>query len=353
MRFAIGQAGGYIDAHKLSRSQIEQFAPFSCPHCGELVILKRGVRRRDHFAHVRTCGRGESTIHQLDKWGVRQWLQDKGYHVDQEINIGGRRADLVATVDASRVIFEIQRSPLGIEVYKERTAHYIKHGYEVVWLASELSPNGLPSLSPWMRQEIARLHMLIIPFNNRLYRFVGFPVSIRRGLGEWVEVTSIQASPYEPFYRFDAKRWTHYIKRKRMRPSYLTQTRKRLILTRLYAFGLSESLLPSGCYLPMPVLWGEYVHPFDFQIMLYLNRRESPKDSIKWSIEKTCRQLQLTPSGDFVSSFQVQWRQLLNVYNLSENVSTWRVPSTLEQVFERDVRMFQGFQRFMAKSYIN
>lgn len=353
MRFAIDQTGEYVDAHTLSRRQIEPSAPFSCPQCGERVILKRGIKRRLHFSHIQTCGSGESTGHQTDKWGVRQWLQAGGYDVEQEVDFNGRRADLIATKAGASFVVEIQSSPLAVESYIERTRHYAINGLDVIWFASGLRLEAMPSFSPWMRYELARRHTLIVPFKNTLYRFVGCPISLRRGQGVWVPAKNVAASPFEPFYRFDAHRWIQLVRRKRMTPPYPTLVFRRLILNRLYPLGILPSLLPTVCYLPLPSLWGVHIHPFDFQTVLYLNRREAPGDSLAFSIEKTCRQFDATPTSDFVSSFQLQWRQLLNVFGLSETVIDWQVPVTLEEALRDDIRLFQGFQRFMAKSYIN
>lgn len=353
MRFAIDQTGGYVDAHTLNRGRIEPASLFTCPQCGERVILKRGMKRRLHFSHVQTCGSGESARHQSDKWGIRQWLQMGGYDVEQEVVIDGRRADLVATRTGESFIVEVQASPLSVESYIERTRHYETNGQDVIWVASGLKLEPMPSFSPWMRLEFARRHTLIVPSMNTLYRFVGCPISLRRAVGTWVPATSLAASSFEPFYRFDAHRWTQLVRRKRMTPPYPTPLFRRLILNRLYPLGILPSLLPTVCYLPLPCLWGVHVHPFEFQAVLYLNRREAPRDALAFSIEKTCRQFGTTPTSDFISAFQLQWRQLLNVFNLSEIVSDWRVPATLEEALRDDLRLFQGFQRFVAKSYIN
>ena len=77
-----------------------------------------------------------------------------------------------------------------------------------------------------------------------------------------------------------------------------------------------------------------------------------PADSISWSVVKTCRQFGVTPTSDFVQAFEVQWKQLLNVFDVPCEVRLWTVPKTLEDALQYDRRMFQGFQRFMAKSYI-
>ncbi|UTT41959.1 competence protein CoiA [Exiguobacterium aurantiacum] len=353
MRFAIGRTGGYVDALTLSRGRIEPFAPFVCPECGERVIVKQGVKRRLHFAHVHPCGRGESTGHHEDKWGVRQWLQAQRYTVEQEVILGSRRADLIATRHEERIVVEIQASSLSIESYVERTRHYRDNGLDVVWLASGMQPGGVATFKPWMRAELARRHTVIVPTGQALYRFVGFPVSVRRGIGHWRPVTSFDVSPFESFYHFDTHRWTQHVRQRRMTPPYPTPQYRRLILNRLYPIGMLPALMPSHCYLPLPSLWGVHIHPFTFQMVLYLNRRERPNDSVAWSIEKTCRQCDVTPTSDFLQAFEVQWRQLLNVFDVTESVEDWHVPKTLETALLNDLRLFQGFQRFMAKSYTN
>lgn len=353
MRFAIGRTGGYVDAHTLHRGQLDAFAPFSCPKCGERVIVKQGAKRRLHFAHVHTCGRGESTRHHQDKWGVRQWLQAQGFTVNQEVVVGVRRADLIATREMEQIVVEIQASPLSVEAYDERTKHYMANRFEIIWLASGLRPSGILSLKPWMRAELARRHTLILPTGEGLYRFVGFPISIRRGLGHVTRLATLEVSPYESYYRFDAYRWAQVVRMRRMTPAYPTRAFHRLILNRLYPLGMLPALLPSYCYLPLSSLWGIHIHPFEFQTVLYLNRRESPRDPVGWSIQKTCHQFGVTPTSDFLRTFEVQWKQLLNVFDVTEAVQDWYVPKTLDTALQYDFRIFQGFQRFMANSYTN
>lgn len=353
MRFAIGRTGDVVDTRSLNRAQLEAFAPFSCPACHEPVLLKKGMKRRLHFAHRHACGRGESTGHQRDKWDIRQWLQTRGFHVDQEVMLDGRRADLIASNGESALVIEIQASPLDVETYHERTAHYEALGLTVVWLPSGMRPDPRPRFTPWMRAELARCHALFIPMNGSLYRFVGFPISLRYGQGRWVKVDDLTVSPFEAFYRFDAHAWCQLVRRRRMTPPYPTKDYRRLVLNRLYPLGVLPSLLPTMCYLPMPVLWGMHIHPFDFQVVLYLNRRMHPTDSISWSVVKTCRQFGVTATSDFVQAFEVQWKQLLNVFDVPTEAQLWSVPKTLEASLRYDRHMFQGFQRFMAKSYIN
>ena len=350
MRFAIGREGDVIDSYTLNRMQAEQLAPFRCPTCQELLILKQGAKRRLHFAHIHTCGRAETVGHHQDKWAVCQWLQDRGYPVDQEVTIGNRRADVLTTMDGKHIVFEIQASPLRPEEYIERTNDYRRAGLDVIWLASGLDLRMNQSFQPWMRLELSRRHQLMTVSNGRLVRFNGFPISIKYGLGSWEAISSVSISPFEAYYRFSAMEWSEMIRRKRMSPFYPSPQNRRLILNRLYPLGLLPALLPSTCYLPLTSLWGIRVHPIDFQTVLFLNRYESPSDSVEWSIEKTCRQFGVTPTSDFSQSFHVQWKQLLNACRLSSDVRSWPLPITYEEARRHDIRLFQGFQRLMLQS---
>lgn len=350
MRFAIGREGDIVDSYTLNRMQAEQLAPFRCPTCQEMLILKQGAKRRLHFAHIHTCGRAESVTHHQDKWAVCQWLQERGYPVDQEVTIKNRRADILTSVDELPTVFEIQASPLKVEEYVSRTNDYKRAGLDVIWIASGLDLKMNQSFQPWMRLELSRRHRLMTVKNGQLVRFNGFPISIKYGIGNWEVSSSVTTSPYEAYYRFDALEWTEMIRRKRMSPIYPSPKNRHLILNRLYPLGLIPALLPTACYLPITSLWGIHIHPIEFQIVLYLNRYESPNDSVEWSIQKTCRQFGLTPTSDFSQSFHVQWKQLLNACRLSCDVMTWVLPTTYEDARRHDTRLFQGLQRLMLQS---
>ncbi|WP_214881876.1 MULTISPECIES: competence protein CoiA family protein [unclassified Exiguobacterium] len=350
MRFAIGREGDIVDSFTLNRMQAEQLAPFRCPTCQEVLILKQGAKRRLHFAHIHTCGSAESVPHHQDKWAVSQWLQERGYPVDQEVTIGARRADILTKIDGKSTVIEIQASSLRPEEYVERTSDYEKANLDVIWLASGLDLRMNQSFQPWMRLELSRRHMLMTVNNGSIVRFNGFPISIKYGIGNWEAFSSAKTSPFEAYYRFNAMEWTEMVRRKRMAPPYPSPKNRRLIFNRLYPLGLLPALLPTGCYLPLTSLWGIRVHPLDFQTVLYLNRYESPNDSIEWSIEKTCRQFGVTPTSDFSESFHVQWKQLLNACRLSCDVRSWSLPITYEGARHHDTRLFQGFQRLMLQS---
>lgn len=350
MRFAIDREGNIIDSFTLNRMQAEQLAPFRCPTCQEVLIVKQGVKRRLHFAHIHTCGRAESVTHHQDKWAVCQWLQEKGYPVEQEVTIKNRRADILTNMDGQHTVFEIQASPLRPEEYAERTIDYRRAGLDVIWIASGLDLRSNQSFQPWMRLELFQRHRLLMVRNGRLLRFNGFPISIKYGIGSWEISSSVNTSPYEAYYRFDAFEWTEMIRRKRMSPLYPSPLNRRLILNRLYPLGLLPALLPTACYLPLSSLWGIRVHPIDFQTVLYLNRYESPHDSVEWSIQKTCRQFGVTPTSDFSQSFHVQWKQLLNASRLSCDVRSWPHPKHYEEARHHDTRLFQGLQRLILQS---
>lgn len=351
MRFAIGRGGEYVDSYAFKPMQIKQLAPFVCPECHEPVIIKQGAKRRLHFAHRHSCGAIESVGHHQNKWAVRQWLQSNGYEVEQEVSVGSRRADLMASRDGESLIVEIQASPLNIDEYTVRTADYARAGIGVIWVASGMDISPVPTLKPWMRRELDRTHALVTVKNKSLYHYTGFPTSVKFGLGSWTEMTNVNVSPFEAYYRFDHHHWEEIVRRKRMMPPFPSPAYRRLILNRLYPLGMLPSLLPTACYLPLPALWGVHAHPFDFQTVHYLNRHACPGDSVEWSLEKTCRQFGVVPTSDFLPKFHVQWKQLLNVCHLSENVREWPVPKTLEAARKTDIWLFQGLQRFISKSY--
>ena len=115
--------------------------PFSCPACGEDVVLHKGMIRAHHFAHKANSdcqhGAGETDLHRQAKMQIYQALSCiPALRCDLEVPLVGVRADVfVRSVSTKRsYAIEVQISQLTMAQTIERTKRYAKLGVYVLWL---------------------------------------------------------------------------------------------------------------------------------------------------------------------------------------------------------------------------
>lgn len=114
-------------------------APFLCPACKKLVILKQGRMTTHHFAHKphSTCtyGSGESEQHRRAKHEIAASLRAAGIQgVEIEKDFRKVRADVYCLWRGRQLAFEVQISRLTMDQIYERTAAYQKLGIAVMWI---------------------------------------------------------------------------------------------------------------------------------------------------------------------------------------------------------------------------
>ena len=115
-------------------------APFLCPVCGEVVLLKTGAANINHFAHAnpRACRHdaNESDAHRQCKLEIYQALlqQPNVANVAMERPLGTNRPDVSADINGVPVAIEIQISFLSQATIMRRTIEYARKGVYVLWL---------------------------------------------------------------------------------------------------------------------------------------------------------------------------------------------------------------------------
>lgn len=115
-------------------------APFLCPECSELVLLKTGKTRVNYFAHASQfpCRNGpsESDDHRRCKMEIYEALlrQPNVHKVRLEQPLGSVRPDVCAYINDVPVAIEVQISSLSLETITERTIEYARKGIYVLWL---------------------------------------------------------------------------------------------------------------------------------------------------------------------------------------------------------------------------
>jgi len=128
--------GEIVEAYFANKSQ----APFSCPECGDPVMLKTGRTKVNYFAHVNplACkfGAGESEAHENCKWEIFEALQRQSgvRNAALERPLGTNRPDVSAIINGVLVAIEIQISSLSLETIMHRTIEYARKGIYVLWL---------------------------------------------------------------------------------------------------------------------------------------------------------------------------------------------------------------------------
>ena len=115
--------GQTVAAYFANKSQ----APFSCPECGDPVILKSGKSRVNYFAHEipLACryAENESDGHRRCKIEIFLALTKEPHirNVELECPIGMNRADVYAEINGVPVAIEVQLSSLSPETIASRT----------------------------------------------------------------------------------------------------------------------------------------------------------------------------------------------------------------------------------------
>src|ERR1035437_3142462 len=128
--------GEIVTAYFANKSQ----APFSCPECGDPVILKSGKSRVNYFAHKNPLAckfaGGESEAHENCKMQIFAALKQHPAvsNAALEHPIGTNRPDVSAEINGVQVAIEVQLSSLSIETIMQRTIDYYRAGIHVLWL---------------------------------------------------------------------------------------------------------------------------------------------------------------------------------------------------------------------------
>ncbi len=113
-------------------SEAKKDLSYICLECNEIVHLKKGKKRENHFYHPHK----KTLCHQNNKSAahIRMQLRIKSLIPDiiLEKKIASRIADLCW--EDQKIVFEIQCSPISIEESKRRSIEYAQAGYTAVWI---------------------------------------------------------------------------------------------------------------------------------------------------------------------------------------------------------------------------
>lgn len=114
---------------------------YFCPQCEGKVIVKLGVQRISHFAHVHLSPQcveydRESAYHMQAKMQLYEWLESECSKVDLEVFLPDiiQRPDLMFTYLGNTYCVEYQCSPISEEIFQKRTNGYLSKGLIPLWI---------------------------------------------------------------------------------------------------------------------------------------------------------------------------------------------------------------------------
>ncbi|MCM3602426.1 hypothetical protein M3175_16960 [Robertmurraya korlensis] len=121
---------------------------YFCPLCKGKVIVKLGVQRISHFAHVHLsplCVEydRESMYHMQAKMQLFKWLETECSKVELEVFLPDirQRPDLMFTFQGNTYCVEYQCSLISKEIFEKRTNGYLSSGLIPLWI---LGANRVP-----------------------------------------------------------------------------------------------------------------------------------------------------------------------------------------------------------------
>ncbi|MGG7618553.1 competence protein CoiA [Bacillus coreaensis] len=114
---------------------------YFCPLCKGKVIVKFGVQRISHFAHVQLSPLcieydRESAYHMQAKMQLFEWLEKECSEVELEVFLPNimQRPDLMFTYLGNTYCVEYQCSPISEEIFEKRTNGYLSSGLTPLWI---------------------------------------------------------------------------------------------------------------------------------------------------------------------------------------------------------------------------
>jgi len=147
MLVAIAKSGERKPAFRTERVE----GPFTCPYCGDNVIIKKGTIMAHHFAHrpksVCPYSSGETLLHYETKKGLFEALEAAvpAYMTcELEKLLGPVRPDIFLADPFQQTAIEVQCSSITPEEITRRTLCYYDLGVSVLWLVPGLDESRFP-----------------------------------------------------------------------------------------------------------------------------------------------------------------------------------------------------------------
>jgi len=310
---AIDDSGKRIMIHRFSIHDLKAMS-LRCPYCLKPLRVRQG--RRPHFAHISACS-GESGLHISWKQRIADSLMTAGIQVETEWTTGQRRFDL--WLPEKQLGIEIQRSPMSADEWMRRAKLDAKQEQTVRWIGFHPSQGVTIRLQGWMRQAFLQNDYLDLIVENQIRRF-RHPIPFAKH-HVYCTVQSLSLSDFLstelPSFprKFSMARWQGIVHRYRQRPFH-TSLPPRILRLPLYQAGFHLQNLPYVVFLPITHLLSIPVHPFEFQIAVFL-RLEGRYTSVhlEHAIHHLLQQLNLSIEKSPIDALIIEWMERIEEMN--------------------------------------
>ena len=132
-----------LGTERIDAALAERGPEYHCPQCKGIVILKKGRKVIDHFAHKPptdcSWASGETRAHLEAKNLVAAALIGRGLKAQVEFVLntlpGDRRADVMAwSPKGLQIAFELQHTPIDLNEIERRASSYAKAEVAQIWI---------------------------------------------------------------------------------------------------------------------------------------------------------------------------------------------------------------------------
>lgn len=144
MIIALDQYENQINLFEMkSRSdsfEVKKLGPFKCPICKKQVLLKSGLKRRAHFAHISVTecdnARKESKEHYDGKYDLYEYFKSKvgKVYIEKYLHSIQQRPDILVEANKNVICIEYQCSIIPLQQIIDRTKSYHDISLKVLWI---------------------------------------------------------------------------------------------------------------------------------------------------------------------------------------------------------------------------
>jgi competence protein CoiA len=238
---------------------------YRCPKCKGIVVLKKGRKVIDHFAHKPptecSWATGETRAHLEAKLLVASALTGRGLKAEVEFVVntlpGDRRADVMAwSPKGLQIAFELQHTPIDLNEIERRASSYARAGIAQIWipfLKASVWNEGQPRAGGWFveRYSPRPFERWVHGFNGKRGMWMYDPAAKEFWLGSlarhkiYVEETSWYSEGGEENSAGGFYRWSKRYKELKLEGPYKAENLL-IKVERRRAFATKEYSWPDG-----------------------------------------------------------------------------------------------------------
>lgn len=360
-----------IDLEKLTKPEIMKLnrrQNFTCLTCKKPVVIKKGTRKRPHFAHEKegvTIGASESATHLLVKHALAKWLQNQYIHatVEKRFTTIDRIADVYFQYENVAYAIEIQKSPMSDGEFEQRISDYRSVGITVLWVfLGELIEKGrnLYRLPPVM---LGRHHEKLIHFCNKTAQLRIFfqpvfvttkdvyakPVCCRLSA---IQMTNLLKKP-EKQHHFDPS-WLDIKRRFRTHSWFYVSKSERKLLEQCLLRGFNLSQLPTEIGWPVAA-YASGKHLFVWQAYVLLTIMKYFKIGEQFTstqlVKFMAAEYQLEIKKDLYQQVinYLKWLQMFGIIKENHAFFEYVQAPIVSQLMEEQMKRDEKFVQVVAK----